>query len=367
MNGPDGKWLGFGVGDADPDVPRTDPNWHAVSLLLEELHDKYKWAREMGVKPGSVIDETAAAAIAEFQRRAGIPVLLDSSGRGVANLATRARLGSYPPPPPPRHAVLTFSGTWAPPGVGYASDVARACADVVEEVPVQAPWSFGPMPPGPIDSPSYRESVATAVEWSVRWVLDHPERTVLLGGYSQGAEAASRVLVEFQTGRLKHLRTNLVGGYTFGNPSRQDGHTFHADPNPTPGGGISDFQLGDTGDWWIDCAAPGDIYTTCPGGAVGRIMRAAYLLAVAMQVHNFMTFVAAFADHLWALVQAAVVDIPAAFDAAGRGIAFVAAQPPTRPHITYEFEEALPGTTFVQLACQHVRHWAGRSEVGVAA
>lgn len=367
MNGPAGKWIGFGVGDSDPDVPRTDPNWHAVTLINTELARKYKWARDMGIKPGPDFTELTSSAIEELCRNTGIEPVYDPQGRAVATLAMRARLGSYPPPPPPRHAVLTFSGTWAPPGVGYASDVARACADVVEEVPVQAPWSFGPMPPGSIDAPSYQESVHTGVEWAVRWVLEHPDRTVMLGGYSQGAEAASRVLVEFQTGRLKHLRRNLVGGYTFGNPSRQDDHTFHADPNPTPGGGISDFQLGDTGDWWLDCAAPGDIYTTRPRGAVGRIMRQAYLLAVEMQLHNFMTFVAAFADHLWELVQAAVVDIPAAFDAAGRGIAFVADQPPTRPHITYEFEEALPGVTYVQLACQHVRDWAGRSEVGVAA
>ena len=266
-----------------------------------------------------------------------------------------------------RHACLTFAGTWAPPGTGYPSDVAQACSDVVEEIAVQAPWSFGPVPPGSIGAPSYQESMRAGVEWAVDWVLDNPSRTVILGGYSQGAEAASRVLAEFQTGRLQHLRGNLVAGYTFGNPSRQNGHTFYHDPAPTPGGGISDFQLGDTGDWWLDCAAAGDIYTSCPGGAAGKIMRAAYRLAVDMQLHDFMTFVAAFADHLWELVQNAVANIPAAFDAAGRGVAFITDQPPTRPHITYQFDQCLPGVTHVQLACQHVRDWAGRAAVGTAA
>ncbi len=367
MNGPDGKWIGFGVGDADPDVPRNHPNWHAISLLHEELHDKYEWARKMGLTVTAVYDELTSTIVEEFCKRVGIKPVYDPNGRAVATLAMRARLGSYPPPAPPRHACLTFSGTWAPPGVGYASDVAQACSDVVEEIPVQAPWSFGPMPPGDIGSPSYRESVHTAVEWAVGWILANPNRTFMLGGYSQGAEAASRVLAEFLTGRLKHLRSNLIGGYTFGNPSRQNGHTFHGDPNPGDDGGISDFQLGDTGDWWLDCAAPGDIYTRTPRGATGKIMRAAYKLATDLQVHDFLAFAAAFADHLWALVQDAVTDIPAAFDAAGRGVAFIADQPATRPHITYQFEEALPGLTFVQLAEQHVRDWAGRNEVGIAA
>ena len=62
-----------------------------------------------------------------------------------------------------------------------------------------------------------------------------------------------------------------------------------------------------------------------------------------------------------------MVDIPAAFDAAGRGIAFITDQPPTRPHITYQFDQCLPGVTHVQLACQHVRDWAGRTAAGTAA
>src|SRR6476469_9006279 len=45
-----------------------------------------------------------------------------------------------------RHAVLTFAGAFAAPGTGYPSDVVNAAAaDLVYEVPVQSPWTFGPI------------------------------------------------------------------------------------------------------------------------------------------------------------------------------------------------------------------------------
>ena len=54
-----------------------------------------------------------------------------------------------------RHAVLTFAGTWAAPGTGYPSDVVHAAdPDLVFEVPIQAPWTFGPIPPGAPPEPS---------------------------------------------------------------------------------------------------------------------------------------------------------------------------------------------------------------------
>lgn len=382
-----GTWRGYELTDPpmvdDPVMDRRAPNWHAITLIREKLSSKYQWARDMGVTPGDTYDATTAQAIAEFQKRAGLPVLLSNppvgEGEGdpviprygIADLATRARLGSYPPPPAPRHACLTFSGTWAPPGVGYPSDVAQACADIVEEIPVQAPWSFGPVPPGGIDSPSYRESVAIAVEWAVGWILDHPNRTIILGGYSQGAEAASRVYCEFLPGgRLAHLAHNYVCGYTFGNPSRaEDSHTFYGDPAPTPGFGISTFHLPNGMPWsWIDCAAAGDIYTSTPGGATGRIMRLAYELGIDIQLHDFIEFAGDFAGHLWELAQEASENVGAAIDAAGRGLGFVTTNPPTKHHIEYQFDQCLPGVTHVQLAVQHIRDWSSRVPVdGTAA
>jgi hypothetical protein len=103
-----------------------------------------------------------------------------------------------------RHAVLTFAGTWAAPGTGYPSDVvAAADPDLVFEVPIQAPWTFGPISPGAPLSPSYAESVRIAVTNAIGWINNYPKQTFALGSYSQGAEAASRVLAEIMTGTLQ--------------------------------------------------------------------------------------------------------------------------------------------------------------------
>lgn len=421
--GTTGAFVGFGLGDTDPDVPRDHPNWHAVTLLRDKLSARYQWARDMGVTPGDFVDRATLRAIAEFQQRTGIPLVVDKDGQPVADYRTRVRLGSYPPPPPPRHAILTFSGTWAAPGTGYCSWVAQACSSVVEEIPVQAPWSFGFIG-GPIDAPSYRESVDIAVEWAVAWLLAHPNRTFMLAGYSQGAEAASRVYQELIDGRLQHLRKNFVAGFTFGNPCRQKGHTFYGGADPG-GSGISSFNLTQMGWEWADFAQPGDIYTTRPGGQVGKDMTDVYEMAIDLQLNDPVAFVQAFLGHLMTMagdlgllgqIQSTTgalgplsgllgifggigeltkagpagllslapsllisllgglitgktnenaTGLDAAIQAALIGLRFIAANPPTAPHITYEFGQAIPGMTYIDLARQHVRDYAARVPVSV--
>src|ERR1700753_1430329 len=99
-----------------------------------------------------------------------------------------------------RHAVLTFAGAWADPGSGYPSDVVSAAnSDLVFEVPIDAPWSFGPLAPGAPAAPSYAESVQIAVTNAAAWIDANPHQTFALGGYGRGAEAASRILAEIMT------------------------------------------------------------------------------------------------------------------------------------------------------------------------
>lgn len=398
----------------DPATPRNAPNWNAITLMRSELVRKYKWARDMGITAGDTYDGLTAKAILEFKKRTGITITQEEldSGYGIATLAVRTRLGSYPPPPPPRHAMLTFSGTWAAPGTGYCSWVAQACRDVVEEIPVQSPWSFG-FVNGPVDSPSYRESVAIAVEWAVAWILAHPNRTFMLAGYSQGAEAASRVYQEMIDGRLQHLRKNYVGGFTIGNPCRQKGHTFYMGKDPG-GSGISSFNLSNMGNEWADYAQPGDIYTTKPGGLVGENMQDVYELAIDLQLNDPVVFFQSFIRNLLellnnlgglktvapiiggltgggigGLVAGALSMVPsiligvlgslltgadpskttdpiqAAIQASIIGLKFIAQNPPTAPHITYEFAEARPGQTYIQHAIQHTHDWATRTPVRI--
>ncbi|WP_205876927.1 peptidoglycan-binding protein [Mycobacterium camsae] len=98
-NDANGQWMGLGVGDVDnPDTPRDAPNWNAIRLLTAKLHDKYQWARDLGVVAQPNYDELVARAVEQFCQRTGLPISRDPNGRVVANLAVRQRLGSYPAP-----------------------------------------------------------------------------------------------------------------------------------------------------------------------------------------------------------------------------------------------------------------------------
>ena len=106
-----GNWIGLGVGDVDsPNTPRNAPNWDAITLQTGKLHDKYQWARDLGVVQQPNYDTTVAAAVQEFCNRTGLPVVLDPQGNAVANLAVRKRLGSYPPPAPILPLFFTVEG-----------------------------------------------------------------------------------------------------------------------------------------------------------------------------------------------------------------------------------------------------------------
>jgi hypothetical protein len=279
---------------------------------------------------------------------------------------------------------------------------------VVEEIPVQAPWSMGPLGGASgegAQSPSYVESVQMAVDWAVNWLLARPTRTYMIGGYSQGGEAASRIHAEtLPGGRLESVAHNFVGGFTFGNPSRQLEHTFYQGPQRR-GEGISTFRQSGMGDWWADEVDPGDMYGAVMKGLVGEIMRDVYTMVTEMEIHSgAAAFAQTFAYNCVEIVQnldgdayddvsEAASVMGADFSGARRGdidgivsrirgigdnipegalsvkgvtAAVIAAIQAliffgqgTRPHIEYHIREVFPGQTYLAHAIQHVHYWAG--------
>lgn len=199
-----------------------------------------------------------------------------------------------------KHAVLTFSGTWAPPGVGYSSDTVNGLnlyvnEDLCFEVPVIAPWTFGPLGGG-LTQPSYQQSVQDAIAWASNWITSNPLQTFALGGYSQGAEASSQVLMALMDGSLPGI-DRFIGGYTFGNPCRMPG--AHAPGIADPGGhGIAtklmpSLPMIDGRVVWADYVhspANGDpaldMYASVPNGIVGQDMSDVYAIATALQFNN---------------------------------------------------------------------------------
>jgi hypothetical protein len=274
-----------------------------------------------------------------------------------------------------RHAVLTFAGTWAAPGTGYPSDVVNAAnTDLLFEVPINAPWSFGPIPPGAPTSPSYAQSVQIAVTNATAWINANPQQTFALGGYSQGAEAASRILAEIMTGSLQQARPNLIGGYSFGNPWRLTGHTFPGGADPG-GRGIASTNLtaaqipkdANGLDTWWDFANPGDLYTTTPNDTAGADITAVYKAAIQLGI-NINAIVAliagltgqgSLAQQVLALVTDPIVGGPALIEAIDLAVAFYGTNPPTLPHISYQSVPALSGQSSVEVAISHLNNIAG--------
>jgi predicted chitinase len=411
--GPIDPATGSGTGWPQLGQNELGQNLWLVDALSEVLHlleqgKARPHARKTAGKPKTAPDY----ALLNYEQSAG-PITADGLGRGWAQLGGRSITdavahikntlsGGAPPPveqppvqPPSGNgashgpvALLTFAGTWAPPGVGFPSDVAHACTDVAEEIPVQAPWSFGK----PV---SYAESVTIGVDWAVDWTLTHADRPVIAGGYSQGGEAASRYRMEFEPGgRLAHLRANFRAGYIFGNPSRHLEKTFFDGP-PTDGEGIAQFRLPLLGDEWCELVDTYDMYAGVPATLTGEIMRDVYTLCTELEAGGGLeeTFVAnclallgnldgdAYDDmqrgvarhgvdisHATLLPNEqitplsnryiSVAGIAAAIQACILGIQFVCWQPPTAPHIEYHIREVWPGQTYVGLAIQHVHHWA---------
>jgi hypothetical protein len=404
--GPIDPATGYGTGWPQLGVNEQGQNLYLVDALSDILHlleqgkSSVHWRAEYAA-PKTPLDYAKL----DYEQNAG-PVGEDGYGHGwpqlggrsitdaVAHIKNTLAGGEPPFPPNPggggsgRLAILTFAGTWAAPGVGFPSDVAQACADVADEVPVQAPWSFGK----PV---SYAESVRIGVDWAVDWTLTHADRPVILGGYSQGGEAAARVRMEFEPGgRLAQLHPNYVAGYVFGNPSRHLEKTFHGGP-PTDGEGIAQFRLPLLGDEWCELVDTYDMYAGVPATLTGEIMRDVYTLCTELELGGGFeeTFVAnclallgnldgdAYDDvkrgmyrhgidiEEAQLLPEAVINpltdrlisvkgIAAAIQACVLGIQFICWQPPTAPHIEYGIREVFPGQTYVQLAIQHVHHWA---------
>jgi hypothetical protein len=348
-----GAWVGYGVGDSDdPTLKPGDSNYQAVTLINKKLHDKYQWARDLGVVYGSVYTTVTAAAIKEFCKRTGLPLVLDANGLAVANYTDRVRLGSFPPPPPPMHAIITFNGTWGAGIVQYPGNTINGLHEYVnpflcQEIVCPYPASFGPVPPGDISAPSYNQSIAVAIAWMGHWLEANPNRTFGLIGYSQGAEAASRILMELQGGSLSRYLPNFIGGITFGNPSRGAG--FHASTIADPGGhGIATTlmtslpKIGNTVVWadYVHSKANGDaandMYACVPAGAAGTVMADFYSIATDLQVNDFLSFISNMVTSISRAAQDALTAPLGAGEAAIDGISFLAAPGgPTAPHISY--------------------------------
>lgn len=340
-------------------------------------------------------------AVKTMQRRLG----LYPDGVFSADLAATVKFSapSGPPPAPrKRHLAVVFRGTGGVVGEDYVSRVCQAVSDLVEEVNPEFPATMGGIPVGTagnIQDPSGRRSVQIGFEDGKRLIQDalrqDPQRKIILGGYSLGAWAAALL----RQWLLATYPQNYLCSFSFGDPTRPVGGCYY-NGKPAKGHGISSWLYGDVKDYrhcWL--TAPGDMYSSVPDAKSGEIMQNFFDIVTGIELSDPLSL-KVILDEIPEILEDAGVTVPdiikllggdqgewnkagnnaftfivnsivgaisgkqqglgAIIEAIVCALQFVATQPPTAPHIQYEFREVWPGQTYVGLAIQHVRDYASR-------
>lgn len=255
MNGPDGKWVGLGLGDVSPEI----------ATFRAFLLRKFQWVRDWPVSLGASqeFDAVLVDVVMELQRRYGLPA------SGILNYALKVKSGFIKPAQTAKPTLITLQGTGVDMWTGPPADTARAVQDVAYFQPVAYPATPFPM------WPSIQQGRAEVV----RLLTDvHPAGDIWIAGYSQGAVIASLIYQLDMLpagGALHHRLGDLKKVVTWGNPCRQrgvaNGNLREGIPVPT-GRGIMEtqYRLKDTPDWWLDFAHGAnsrfgrDLYTDTP-------------------------------------------------------------------------------------------------------
>lgn len=308
----------------------------------------------------------------------------------------------------PRNIVaIVFRGTGGVIGEDLVSLVCQPFTDIIVEENPQWPATMGGFPVG--TAGGFNDvSMAKAVQIGFssgqamfgKYKSANPNIKVVVGGYSAGAEPAALLRQWIQ----RYHPENYLCSFSFGDPTRPAGGCFY-NGIPTPGRGISTWHYGDVSDWrhcWL--ANPGDMYTSVPDGPVGDAMDTAYTIVKNTQFTDPLATGMTILQQIPVILKEAGIELPsilgalmggpvtlvgwmvplllgalqgivgglaglpdankagtaAAAEAAIIALKFVAAQPPTRPHISYHIDKVpgLNGMTFLDLARQHVHDWA---------
>jgi hypothetical protein len=206
-----------------------------------------------------------------------------------------------------KRSLLPVDNQWG----GFAWEVAKGVSQTFF-TPTQIAYpAKGFWLGNPID---YLNSVAQGVAAGANLITNCSGSFVLVG-YSQGAQVISELLRQLQSGDLTAHMPKLLAAVTFGNPMRQQGHTWPGDPTGCTGQGInSQAPLIDTPELWWDMTNIYDLAGNIPTAAAGAIINQIWQTGGTLQ----MTSVAQMMSHM--LTAAQHVNNPA-----GNGPARVAA------------------------------------------
>jgi hypothetical protein len=253
-----GKWVGLGLGDADPEVGR-------IRDFMRRKFVSYAGNLPSTINNAGIplFDEPMTVATLTMQRAYAAQGKLDSSlVNGYIGASTKVVMGYLPATTIDiRPLLFTVCGTGVPWWVGPDADTARACPQFLWQ-PIGYPANAVPMGP----------SIKAGHEELVNQFNIHREQVERCGanmaGYSQGAVITAEVWeqeIRDPAGRLHWALPFMRKAVAWGNPNREVGKVY---PDFAPGetvappntGGVTGTRMTDTPDWWRNYAHAGDLY-----------------------------------------------------------------------------------------------------------
>jgi len=310
----DGHWVGWYLGDVDPEIGE----------LKAFMRRKFSFARRL--TKNDTYDQPTIDAVKKMQSHYGVLVtgILDTTTKRCMGLV-RTRDVTLP-------TLFTVHGTAQPDplGPGLPADMARSLLDVYVWQPIgNYPAQAFPM------WPSVQLGVA-----ELRLQINRYPGPFALAGYSQGAIVTSFVFKQDilnPEGALHHRLPDLMKAVTWGNPMAEMGHSFPGDPDQVPGRGIMDDRLRNTPDWWWDFRHHKDIYTDTPDDDMGEdytaickiVMGSGWFMGPNSIIAQVLEVVQRPVPECIAMIQAVV----------GAGMFFGAGM--NSPHFTYDIRPAV--------------------------
>lgn len=258
-----GQWVGWGVGDNDPEVQR----------IKAFMRKKFSYAKDLADTP--LYDQQMVAVVSDMQARYNTGQGQLATGKytpGIINLETKIVMGYVPRPAKvdTRPVLFTVCGTGVPWWVGPDADTARAVETLYRWQPIGYPAQ--PVPMGPsiqagkdelyVQFNKYRDQV-------IRY-------GAALAGYSQGAIVVGETWendVKPENGRLHWAYPYVRKAVCWGNPMREKGKNWPdagAPASPPDHQGVTGTLMVNTPDWWRNYAHVGDLYSDVPDDESGE-------------------------------------------------------------------------------------------------
>lgn len=258
-----GVWV-LGLGDSSPEIRK-------IKAFMRNKFHSYAG----NLADTELYDAQMVTAVTTMQDNYHLP---RGPFTGTIGYSTKVLMGYLKKTPP---VLFTFNGAMMTMWDGYPADLAR-------EINKQHPGRIYHQPVF-FDSKPAPESagIAGGTAETVRLLTDptaHPTGQFIFCAYSLGAIIASNVydMLRDPNSAIGHRRKDFMGAVTWGNPRRENGHTFPGGI-PVDGEGIVAPTLKNTEALWWDFAngkeIPGsggeDLYTTMSGatGEEARVMR----------------------------------------------------------------------------------------------